>query len=197
MLSACAALPQPAECGVGTPGPRIWLAERSWHTEIGVEVGDLGGGLVLLAREFPGAELLMFGFGKRHFLLAPEPGLAEFLAGPFPGEAALEVTGMLAPPFGALSLSVTPAGLAGLMAALEASFAPGPALIEARQRPARRYYVAARGYSLAYTCNTWTAELLGAAGLPVGATGVVFTRGVMAQALPLACRPRVARGLVI
>jgi len=166
------------------------LAERSWHTEIGVAVGDLGGGLTMLAREFPGAGLLMFGFGKRHFIMAPHPGLAEFLAVLFPGEAALEVTGMLAPPTGALSLSVTPAGLAGLVAALEASFASGPALIEARERPARRYYAAARGYSLAYTCNTWTAELLGAAGLPIGATGVVFTRGVMAQALPLACRPR-------
>ena len=153
-------------------------------------VGDLGGGLASLAGDFPGAELLMFGFGKRHFILTPEPGLAQFLAGPFPGEAALEVTGMHAPPSAALSLSVTPAGLAGLMAALEGSFAPGPVLIEARQRPARRYYVAARGYSLAYTCNTWTAEVLAAAGLRVAATGVVFTRGVMAQALPLACRPR-------
>jgi len=166
------------------------LAERSWHTEIGLAVGDLGGGLASLGRDFPGAELLMFGFGKRHFILAQEPGIADFLAGPFPGEAALEVTGMPAPPSGALSLSVTPAGLASLVVALEASFAPGPVLIEARERYARRFYAAARRYSLTYTCNTWTAELLRAAGLPVSATGVVLTRGVMAQALPLACRPR-------
>ena len=123
-------------------------------------------------------------------MLAQAPGPAEWLAGPFPGEAAMQVTAWPGPPSGALSLAITPAALAGLGAALAASFAPGPMLIEAR--PGRRFYAADRAYSLAYTCNSWTAEMLAAAGLPVSAQGVVLARGVTGQAaaLPQACRAR-------
>lgn len=129
-------------------------------------------------------------------MLAEAPGPAEWLAGPFPGEAALQVTAWPGPPAGALALPIAAGGMATLAAALEASFAPGPALIEAR--PGRRFYAAARGYHLGYTCNTWTAEMLAAAGLPVRPEGVVLARGVRAQAaaLPGACRaparPRMA-----
>jgi len=191
-LAGCAALPEPPECGV-VEGPRIWLLDAGWHTEIGVPPAALP---PHLAEAFPGAALVFFGFGKRHFMLAEAPGPAEWLAGPLPGEGAMQVTAWPGPPGGGLALNVSPAGLAALATALAASFAPGPALIEARA--GRRFYAAARGYTLAYTCNTWTAEMLGAAGLAVRPDGVVLARSVTSQvaALPGACRlparPRLA-----
>jgi Protein of unknown function (DUF2459) len=183
-LAGCAALPEAPEC-TAAEGPRVWLLDAGWHTEIGLPPAALP---PHLAEAFPGAALVFFGFGKRHFMLTEAPGLAEWLAGPLPGEGALQVTGWPGPPPGALALSVPGEGLAGLVRALEASFAPGPALIEARA--VRRFYAAARGYTLAYTCNTWTAEMLGAAGLAVSPDGVVLARSVMSQAaaLPRACR---------
>jgi hypothetical protein len=183
-MAGCAALPQAPECG--TPGgAHIWLLDAGWHTEIGLPPAALP---PHLTEAFPGAALVFFGFGKRHFMLAEAPGPAEWLAGPLPGEAAIQVTAWPGTPSGALQLGVSPQGLARLAMALEASFVPGPALIEARL--GRRFYAAARGYSLAYTCNTWTAEMLAAAGLAVRPDAVVLARGVTAQAaaLPGACR---------
>lgn len=185
LLAGCATPPVAPVCGIGTPGPRLWVLDAGWHTEIGVPPAALPAPLGSI---FPEAALMFFGFGKRHFMLAEAPGAAEWLAGPFPGAGAMQVTGWPGPPAGAISLGVAPEGLARLGVALAASFAPGPALIASRS--GRRFFVAARGYSLAYTCNTWTAGMLAAAGLPVSASGVVLARGVSAQAaaLPQACR---------
>lgn len=181
-LPACATLPEAPGCAP-TAGPALWLLDAGWHTEIGLAPAHLPPPLAAL---FPDAALIFFGFGKRHFMLAEAPGPAEWLAGPFPGPAAIQVTSWRGIPTRALRLPVAPAPLG---AALLASFAPGLPLIESRG--SRRFHEAARGYSLAYTCNTWTAEMLVAGGLPVRAEGVVLSGGVMGQAARLsgACRP--------
>lgn len=184
-LPACETLPaNPAATLAGlphcvaAPGPALWLLDAGWHTEIGLPPALLPPPLAAI---FPEAALVFFGFGKRHFMLADRPGPLDWLAGPFPGEAAMQVTAWPGIPARALRLTVAPAPLGE---ALLASFAPGPAshglaLIEAR--PGRRFFRAARGYSLAYTCNSWTAGMLAAGGLPVRAEGVVLSGGVMGQ----------------
>jgi len=183
-LTACASLPEAPACGAAA-GPALWLLDAGWHTELGLPPAALP---APWNGRFPDAALVFLGFGKRHFMLAEAPGLAEWLAAPFPGEGAMQVTAWPAPPVGALRLPVTPEGLARLGTALAESFAPGPLLIEAR--PRRRFYAATRTYSLAFTCNTWTAAMLEAAGLPVSASGVVLAQGVTAQVAGLggACR---------
>ncbi len=181
-LPACASIPEPPACATAG-GPALWLLDAGWHTEIGLPPSALPEPLAGL---FPAAALVFLGFGKRDFMMAEAPGLAEWLAGPLPGPAAMQVTAWPAPPARAWRVPLDPGALA---AALAASFLPGPALIEAR--PGRRFYAASRGYSLAYTCNSWTIEMLAAAGLPVRTEGVVLARGVMAEVarLPGACRP--------
>ena len=182
-LAGCATAPLPLmDCAAAPGGPRIWLAERAWHTEIGVPTTALQGPLAQFAPRFRDASVLMFGFGKRHFMLATPPSLGDYLVGPLPGAAAMEISGMTAPPLEdamILALGVSPEGIARLCAAIWASFLPGPVLIEAR--PRSLFYEASRGYSLAYTCNTWAAEMLAIAGLPVRPEGVVLSRGVMSQ----------------
>ncbi|MBS7810975.1 DUF2459 domain-containing protein [Roseococcus pinisoli] len=194
-LSACATLPEPAACTAATGHPAIWVVERSWHTEIGIPAAAMGS----FATVFPGAAALMFGFGKRNFMISPARGFAEWLAGPFPGPAVMQVTALnVLPPeaFDApmIALPATSAALEGLVAALWRSFAPGPqgepVFLNLVQGSA--FYEAARGYSLAYTCNAWTAEMLTAAGFPVHAEPAMLPGAVMRQLLPLAgtCRPR-------
>jgi hypothetical protein len=184
-LPACASLPEPPACTMAG-GPALWLLDAGWHTEIGLPPAALP---AEIAAPFAQAALLFMGFGKRDFMMAEAPGLAEWLAGPIPGPAAMQVTAWPGPPSRALRLPLAPEALPALAAALATSFTPGPVLIESRSN--RRFYAAARGYSLAYTCNSWTAEMLAAAGLPIRAEGVVLAGGVMAQAarLPGACRP--------
>lgn len=181
-LPACATAPEPPPGCIGAAGPALWLLDAGWHTEIGLPPRALPPPLAVI---FPEAALVFFGFGKRDFLLAERPGLAEWLTGPIPGPAAIQVSAWPAPPARALRLPAAPEALGP---ALLASFAPGLPLIESR--PNRRFFAAARGYSLAYTCNSWTAEMLAAAGLPVRSEGVVLAGAVMAEAarLPGACR---------
>lgn len=170
------------------------MVARSWHTEIAVPAEAMGG----FAATYRGATTLMFGFGKRSFMIAPARGLSEWLAGPFAGPAVMQVTALDVPPEQAMAASVIAlpldaAGSRRLADALWASFrldAEGrPALVS--HRLGSDFYEAERGYSLDYTCNTWTAGMLAMAGLPVDPRGVMLSGGVLRQAgaLAAACRP--------
>ena len=72
--------------------------------------------------------------------------------------------------------------------------AVGPRLVSQGLFPGSLFYAASRGYGPLHTCNSWTAEALGAAGLPVRARGVVFAGGVLDQVARLgqACRMQAA-----
>jgi Protein of unknown function (DUF2459) len=51
--------------------------------------------------------------------------------------------------------------------------------------PQSVFYASAGTYNLSHTCNTWTAEALRAAGLPVTTSGVVFASQLLDQLPPL------------
>jgi len=51
--------------------------------------------------------------------------------------------------------------------------------------PQSASYASSGTYNLAHTCNTWTAEALRTAGLPVNAAGVVFSGQVLDQLPPI------------
>ncbi|MBV9198208.1 MAG: DUF2459 domain-containing protein, partial [Alphaproteobacteria bacterium] len=51
--------------------------------------------------------------------------------------------------------------------------------------PESAFYASAGSYDLSHTCNTWTAEALRVAGLPVSTAGVVFANQVLDQVQPL------------
>jgi hypothetical protein len=195
LLPACtAALPE-RECD-RAEGPVAWVIERAWHTEIAVAPEDLTGRAAEL--RVPGAASISFGFGKRDFMLTGGP--AQWIAGPLPGPAVVQVTALRVEPDAAylnarmVRLPLSPEGMDRLSAFLRRSFreeagrVPGPIAIV----QGSAFHDASRGYSLIYTCNTWTAEALAEAGLPVEPAGVVLTYGVMSQAaaVPGACRPR-------
>jgi hypothetical protein len=51
--------------------------------------------------------------------------------------------------------------------------------------PQSVFFASTGTYNLGHTCNTWTAEALRAAGLPVTAAGVVFAGQVLDQLRPI------------
>jgi hypothetical protein len=188
LLAGCAAIPPPSACAPGAVGPSIWLVDRGWHTELLVPADAISGPLAMATGRFPTATLIAFGFGKRDWITAEVQDLRTILAGPIPGPGVVEVTGRAALPANAIRLPVG-GGMAGLLNFLSTSLADPAAVPAVTSRFGQHFHDSSRGYSLAYTCNTWVAEALAAARLPVRAAGVVRTRGVLAQAsaLPRAC----------
>lgn len=195
-LAGCATLPEPRSCA--TADALIRVVSRSWHTEIAVPAESMGS----FASTYRGATTLMFGFGKRNFMISPARGLPEWLAGPFAGPGIMQVTALSVPPEEAmaaavLTLPLDDAGLRRLTESLWDSFrltAEGHPVFVSSLRGSD-FYEAAEGYSLDHTCNAWTARRLAIAGFPVRSEGVVLSGEVMRQvaALPGACRPILAR----
>lgn len=194
-LAGCTA-PAPAPCRPAAAEAAAWVVSHGWHVEIAVRRTMLGAPLARLAAAFPGATALAFGFGKHGFMLAGGGAVEQWLLGPLPGPAVIQVTGLTVPPPEAypgrvLALALPEGGIAGLAAFLARSFAwdAEGRLVPARDEPllGSLYYVAARGYSLLYTCNRWAAEGLYQAGLPVRPEGTLLAGAVLTQLGPVTC----------
>ncbi len=187
LLPAACAAPSFPPCAAPPGGPVAWVIDQGWHTEVAIPAAQATGPLAAFRDVFPGAAALSFGFGKRTFFTAKTETLSEYLLGPFPGPGAVQVTGLGAFPPQAyaspvVTLALPDGGAERLAAFLWESVAPardgGPRLIAEGHFPGSAFYAAARGYALGYTCNTWTADALGHAGLPV-ATDVSLAGATM------------------
>ena len=192
LLAGCAAPlpPQPAaRAAPAQPGAAssdtVSLLTHGWHTDIAMPAREVSGPLARFKTLFPGARSLIFGYGKETFMIAPVHSLGEWMIGPFPGPAALEVSAISTDPTTAygprhtITLALPPGGAARLSAYLWRAFAKdkagNPHYIAQGNFPGSLFFAAARPYGLFHTCNTWSAEALAAAGLPVRPAGVIFS----------------------
>ncbi len=188
LVAACSApIPIPA-----TNDAVVYVIRREWHTDIGLPVEEISGPLKILENPFPGVRFLTFGFGERQFLVNHEKGFGAMLGALLPSQSALLMTALAAPPekaFGSQSvvaLRLSRAGLYRIKVALwqelELSAAGEPMLLANGPYEGSVYYAARDTYYGLYTCNTWTAEMLRAGGLPIPAAGVLFAGQVMGAA---------------
>ncbi len=208
--SGCATRPEAAQPAAGpeasTGFAEIHVIARGWHTDIGLPAAAFGPALAGLARDFPNARHLVFGFGDRGYLLDRAPSPVRTLLALLPGPGAVLLTALASPPeaaFGAANVVALPLSrteferlemfIAGSldwarrderMGRLQ-PIAEGP-------YPGSVFHASSMTYSATYTCNTWTAEALAVAGLPVSATGILFTVQIMAQAQRAAALRRAA-----
>lgn len=205
VLVACSATP-PACTTRLAAGDVVYVVSRGWHVEVGLPTAELSGPLTFYRTVFPQARTLMFGYGKRTFFTAKVETPSDYLLGPLPGDAVIQVTGLLVPPQGAypgtdvLELTLRPGGAQALSdfiwGQLGKDHAGEPRLVAPGNFPGSIFYAARSEYTLAHTCNTWVVQALQAAGLPVSPAGVVFSGQVMARAaaaggcVPLAAVPR-------
>ena len=183
----------------GPPGPAIvYVVDRGWHTDVGLPADEIHGPLASLESRFPGVQFFTFGFGERQFFISRQPNLGESLSALLPSASALLVTGLIATPqaaFGAahvVVLHVSGDGLARIEAAIwqELETSPGTTARPLANGPYEgSLFYAARGtYDAFNTCNTWTADILHAGGLPISAAGVLFSGQVMGMARAIAAR---------
>lgn len=200
VLVGCAAPAPSADLTAGPPTETIFLIERGWHTDIGLQATQVGDMLGQLRATFPGVHTLVIGFGERAYMLHPDHDFGDMLAALTPGPGALLVTALHTTPGAAfpagdvVELHVSARGLARLTDFIAGSFEPPPngalRAIADGPYPGSLFYASTRTYSGTYTCNTWTAEALQTAGLPVRAAGVVFADDVAHQAGRIAAASR-------
>jgi uncharacterized protein (TIGR02117 family) len=199
LLTGCAAPPPPADRTAGEKTATIFLIERSWHTDIGIPATQVGDTLGQLRVTFPGVQTLVFGFGERAYLLDQQHGFGDMLAALIPGPGAMLVTALRGAPEAAfpgdvIVLHVSVLGLTRLADFIAGSFERASDGTLRRLTdgpyPGSLFYASADTYSGVYTCNTWTAEALQAAGLSVHASGVLFADDVADQARRIAAQPQ-------
>ena len=173
----------------------VYVISGGWHTEIGLPVGTISGPLAALKAEFPSAGYLVFGWGARDYYMARNPGTGDILRALAPGPAVMLVIPLKMAPetfFGVSNTFLVYVSRDGierlselLWNYLAADEDRSPRRIGTGPYPESVFYASTGTYNLSHTCNTWTAEALRVTGLPVSATGVVFTAQVLDQLPPL------------
>ena len=181
-------------CGPASPELVAWVVDHGWHTEIAIPAVQATGPLAVFRTMFPDAQTLSFGFGKRDFMTRAEVGSADFLAGLVPGAGTVRVSVQADPAqvraTPTVQVALSTAEWAALSAFLWASVAQPGGLVPVVPEPGvvGQFLASVAGYSLAYTCNTWTVDALRRAGFEVGGS-VMFSGGAMREAasVPGAC----------
>lgn len=194
LLAGCAVMPIAAPVPDGTA--TIYVVNRGWHTDIGLPVEAVSGPLAALKTTFPGVRYMVFGFGERRYYMARSPDAGEMLGALFPSNSAILLTALRAAPAEAfadhdvVALRIPPSGVEHLATLLWQGLEKTP------DGSARRladgpyagsvFYASNATYDAFHTCNTWTAQLLRDAGLPMSPQGVLFASQVMQQANQIA-----------
>ena len=162
----------------------IFVIAGGWHTELGLPVESLRGSLALFADALPGVRYLVFGWGQRDYYMAREPAIGDLFGAALPSSAVMLVVPLWQAPanaYGAdhvFNVVVSDQGastLSGFIWRFVAMGADGrPVRVAPGPYPQSAFYASNGTYSLGYTCNTWTATALKAAGVPIHASDVVL-----------------------
>lgn len=195
LLAACSAAPprpvQPHGAHPADNSAVIYVVRRKWHVDIGFAVADLQPPLASLRADFPAARYLLFGFGDRHYLLDQDQGFGGMLGALWPGAGLMLVTSLAAPlqaAFGdanVIAIPVTAAQAADAEAFVWQSLAADNGNISplhAGPYDDSLYYASSKRYSAVHTCNTWAAQSLHAAHLPIHSGGVELAGQLWRQA---------------
>ena len=190
-IGCTATIPQQPYAGAAPPTEAIYVISGGWHTELGLSVQAITGSLAALKPEFPSARYLVFGWGAHDYYMSQNPGIGDLLRAAASGPAVMLVIPLKISPeafFGAANVFALPAPSGGIQPLSDFLW---DYLAVDKEGPPRRvgtgpylqsvFYASTGTYNLGHTCNTWTAEALYAAGLPVNAAGVVFASQVLDQ----------------
>jgi hypothetical protein len=172
----------------------LYVVRRGWHIDVGFDTADLSDPMSAISTGFPGVQHLLFGFGDARYLRSQRHGAGTLLAALWPGDALILTTALVVSPeaaFGAahvFRLRVTAAQSEAAQRFIWTSLALDQAAVILGGRTGvpgpyegSTYFRAMKRYSAVHTCNTWAAEVLRAAALPVTARGVIFAGELWTQ----------------
>jgi hypothetical protein len=196
VLTAAACLSTaPSDPPIPADSRIVYVVRRTWHIDIGFTAQDLQSPLAAVRNSFPDAKYLEFGFGDRQYLTNQRRGAGTLLSALWPGPGLILMTALKLTPqeaFGAehvYELRVSVRQMSDIQQFIwhtlthdQHSITP----LEAGPYEGSLFYAAVPKYSAVHTCNTWAAEALRAARLPVRSTGVVFAGQLWSEVRPLA-----------
>jgi len=207
LLIACGALPPQSQQreaapqrsgGVQVPAGSltvvVYVIRARWHTAVGIDVAALDPPLTALRAALPTDRYLLFGFGDRHYLLRKGPEASELLGALWPGPGVVMLTGLSVSPEAAygpsnvIRLALPATQARDLQGFIWSSFSKSNRITPLQPGPYADslYYASVLRYSALYTCNTWTADALRAAALPVHSAGVELAGQIWRQVERLA-----------
>lgn len=193
-------------CASAAEETAFYVGSHGWHSSIVVPRARIPDGLWprgVTDRTFARYPFLEIGWGDRKFYTAPRPNVAMALDAVLsPGPSVLHVVGLKPPLERALAWSAlvrvrcTKGDFANLCRSLGDSFdrdsrGNTEAIAPGLYGEISRFYPARGRYYLLNTCDTWTAQMMRAGGLPAQTLGPRgWTAGaIIAQARRLTARP--------
>jgi uncharacterized protein (TIGR02117 family) len=190
-------------CGNPTPETRfreeeknvrtVFIVHDAWHAAIVIKKADIPLAMLPERGDFPSAEYLEFSWGDRDYFPAPDPGLGLALKAAFwSSGSVLHVVGFkdavknFFPGAEIIEIVLSEENFQRLIKFISDTFsrphAPAPADARPGLFPNGRFYSAKGKFTVLRTCNTWVAEALSAAGLPIR-PGYVITAGNLSNQL--------------
>jgi Protein of unknown function (DUF2459) len=182
LLTACATTPPP----VVPHGPiQLAIAQRGWHTEIGIPNTALTGPLASLGPATLHRHYLLVGFGARAYFTNPKAGPGTAAEALLPGPSAIDLASMDNLSADKITwLYVSQDDINHMLAFIWQSI-PNPAPIVTINN-ANIFYASQPGYNMLYNCNNWAVDVLRAGNLPFTNSGLHYASDVQAQAKRIA-----------
>jgi uncharacterized protein (TIGR02117 family) len=175
----------------------VFIVHDAWHAAIVIKKGDIPAVVLPELRDFPSAEYLEFSWGDRDYFPAPDSGLGLALKAAFWSSGSiLHVVGFkdavqnAYPSAEIIEIPLSEEGFQRLVKFISDTFSRPRPPAPAEARPGlfsnSRFYAAKGKFSLFRTCNTWVAEALSAAGLPIRPSHVITAGNLSDQLRPFA-----------
>ncbi len=175
----------------------VFIVHDAWHAAIVTKKADIPIAVLPELRDFPSAEYLEFSWGDRDYFPAPDAGLGLVLKAAFWSSGSiLHVVGLkdavqnAYPSAEIIEIPLSEEGFQRLVRFISDTFSrphpPAPAEARPGLFSTGRFYAAEGKFSLLRTCNTWVAEALSAAGLPIRPSYVITAGNLSNQLRPFA-----------
>ncbi len=198
LISACAEpLTPQSHRGGDNLAATIFVVHDGWHSAVVLKTTDLSPEMLPELRDFPGAEYLEFSWGDREYFPHPDPGVGLALKAAFWSSGSiLHVVGVSdSPAISYPSAEIITIGLPAprfqrLVKFVSETFSRSHPETASEAQPGlsqnARFYLARGRFSILRTCNTWVAEALQAAQLPISPGWVITAASLGRHSRPLA-----------
>ena len=186
-LTACASAPPAAV----PRGPiALAVAQRGWHTEIGIPDSALTGPLATFGPTALHRHYLLIGYGARYYFTGHH-GAGTAAEALLPGPAAINLSAfdnLDAPDRQIVWLHVSQSDIDHMLAFIWQSMPRDGAIppVIVTVNSADMFYAAQPDYNMFYNCNNWAVDALRAGGLPFSNAGLHFSSDVQAEAKRIA-----------
>jgi uncharacterized protein (TIGR02117 family) len=169
----------------------VFVVYDSWHAAIVLRKEDLSTATLPELADFPDVRFIEFSWGDKDYFPDPDSGFSMALKAAFwSSGSVLHLVGFddeprqLYPKADIIELGLLRANFDRLVGFLSQSFLRSNSKGRAQASPGlysySRFYPSNRKFSLLNTCNTWVAQTLETAGLPVSASRVI-TAGQLSE----------------